>query len=77
MLAGVTYAGLIINAMVCLLPFIFFTNFICLALSLPIHAVMWGVCRWDARFFDLILVWGQTSAAANTRDLWQGASYRQ
>lgn len=77
MLAGVTYAGVIINAMVCLVPFILFNNFLFLALLVPVHGLMWIVCRWDARFFDLILVWTQTTATARHRDYWQGAAYRQ
>lgn len=77
MLVGVTYSGVVLNAMICIMPFILFNKFIYLALMIPIHIIMWGVCRWDARFFDLLWVWLQTSARAKYRNLWQGAAYRQ
>lgn len=77
MLAGVTYTGVVLNSMICVLPFIMFNKFIYLAMAIPLHIIMWATCRWDARFFDLIFVWGQTTARAKYRNLWQGASYRQ
>ena len=77
MLAGVTYKGVLANMMLCVMPFILFNKFIYLAMVIPVHIVMWVICRWDARFFDLLFVWLQTTAKAKYRDLWHGASYRQ
>ncbi len=44
--------------------------------ALPIHGIMWLVCRLDPRFFDLLLVWLQTGANARHRHLWKGSTYR-
>lgn len=77
MLAGVTYSGLVLNAMVVAVPFIMFNRFIYLLLAVPLHAVMWLICRWDPRFFDLAMTWAQTTARTRFRHVWGGATYRQ
>ena len=37
---------------------------------------MWLVCKGDPRFFDLVMVWLQTSANARHRYIWKGSTYR-
>ena len=76
MLAGVTYSGVIINLMLVITPFILLNRFWPLAAAIPIHGVMWLVCRWDPRFFDLVMVWLQTGANARHRHIWKGSTYR-
>jgi len=76
MLAGVTYAGLILNLMVVTPLFVAFNALPLLLLALPTHGLMWLVCRWDPRFFDLLFVWARTAGAARQRWLWRGSSYR-
>ena len=48
-----------------------------LFIALPIHGVSALLCARDARFFDLILLWGRTRMPAyfaNFR-LWKASSY--
>ena len=71
MLAGVTYSGVIINLMLVITPFILLNRFWPLAAAIPIHGVMWLVCRLDPRFFDLLMVWLQTGANARHRHIWK------
>ena len=76
MLAGVTYSGVILNMMVVITPFVMLNSLWPLLAAIPIHGVMWVVCRWDPRFFDLVMVWLQTSASARHRYIWKGSTYR-
>lgn len=75
MLAGVTYSGVILNTMLVVPLFVLF-NSLALLLLPVVHGVMWSVCRWEPRFFDLILVRAKTAGAARHRWLWRGSSYR-
>ena len=76
MLAGVTYSGVILNMMLVITPFVMLNRLWPLLAAIPIHGVMWLVCRWDPRFFDLVMVWLQTSANARHRYIWKGSTYR-
>jgi type IV secretion system protein VirB3 len=76
MLAGVTYSGVILNLMLVITPFVLLNRLWPLLAAIPIHGVMWLVCKWDSRFFDLGLVWMQTGANARHRYLWKGSTYR-
>ena len=72
----VTYSGMILNLMLVVTPFVLLNRFWPLLAALPIHGIMWLVCRLDPRFFDLLLVWLQTGANARHRHLWKGSTYR-
>jgi len=76
MLAGVTYSGVILNLLLVVTPFVLLNSFWPLLAALPIHGILWLVCRWDPRFFDLWAVWLQTAASAPHRHLWKGSTYR-
>ena len=76
MLLGVTYAGLIINMMVVVPGFVMLGSFWPLLLAIPIHVLQWALCRWEPRFFDLLLVWLRTKANAKDRYIWKGSTYR-
>ena len=74
---GVTYSALLANGVFTLEVFLLTQNLLTLALALPIHGVCALLCARDARFFDLILLWGRTripALLANSR-LWKASSY--
>lgn len=74
---GVTYSALLVNLVVTLEAFLLTRNLLTLLLALPIHGVCALLCARDARFFDLVLLWGRTRIPAllgNGR-LWRASSY--
>jgi len=74
---GVTYSALLCNLVFTLEAFLLSKNLLALLLCLPIHGTCALLCLRDARFFDLILLWGRTrlpGLLANQR-LWQAGSY--
>jgi type IV secretion system protein VirB3 len=74
---GVTYSALLFNLVFTLEVFLLSKNLLALLLCLPIHGVCALLCLRDARFFDLILLWGRTrlpGLLANHR-VWHAGSY--
>jgi type IV secretion system protein VirB3 len=74
---GVTYAALLFNLVFVMEVFLLSKNLLMLLIALPIHGVSMLLCARDARFFDLILLWGRTrlpSLIANQR-FWRASSY--
>lgn len=74
---GVTYSALLFNMVFTMEAFLLTKNLLTLLLCLPIHGVCVLLCVRDARFFDLILLWGRTrlpALMANLR-LWRASSY--
>ena len=74
---GVTYSALLFNMMFTMEAFLLTKNLLVLLLCAPIHGVCMLLCARDARFFDLILLWGRTrmpAAFANLR-VWRASSY--
>ena len=74
---GVTYSALLMNGVFTMEIFLLSKNLLCLLVALPIHGVCALLCARDARFFDLLLLWGRTRLRAwlaNVR-LWQSSSY--
>ncbi len=57
---GVTYSALLANGVFTLEVFLLTQNLLTLALALPIHGICALLCARDARFFDLLLLWGRT-----------------
>lgn len=74
---GVTYAALLFNLVFTLEAFLLTKNLVTLSLSVPIHGICALLCARDARFFDLILVWGRTRMPAVLGNLrvWSASSY--
>ena len=74
---GVTYAALLANLVFTLEGFLLTKNLLVLLIALPIHGVCALLCARDARYFDLLLVWGKTRMLGYFESLtfWQGASY--
>ena len=74
---GVTYSALLVNGVFTMEVFLLTKNLLTLALALPIHGICALLCARDARFFDLVLLWGRTripALLANAR-LWKASSY--
>jgi type IV secretion system protein VirB3 len=66
---GVTYAALLVNAVVTVELFLVTQNLLCLLVSVPIHGIFMLLCMSEPRFFDLLLLWGRTRGAAISRNL--------
>lgn len=74
---GVTYAALIFNLVFTMELFLASRNLLALLLAVPIHGVSALLCAHDARFFDLLLLWGRTrlpTLLGNGR-YWKASSY--
>jgi type IV secretion system protein VirB3 len=67
---GVTYAALLFNLVFTMEAFLVTKNLLTLLLSAPVHAVCALLCARDARFFDLVLLWGRTRMPALLGNLW-------
>src|SRR5262249_2910927 len=72
---GVTYAALLFNLVFTLEIFLLTKNLLTLLSCLPVHGVFALLCARDARFFDLVLLWGRTRLPAALRNLrlWQAS----
>jgi type IV secretion system protein VirB3 len=74
---GVTYSAILFNLVFTMEAFLLTKNLVTLLLAAPIHGLCMLLCARDARFFDLILLWGRTripAAMMNLR-LWKASSY--
>jgi type IV secretion system protein VirB3 len=74
---GVTYSALLVNGVFTMEVFLLSKNLLTLALALPIHGICALLCARDARFFDLLFLWGRTripALLANAR-FWKSSSY--
>jgi type IV secretion system protein VirB3 len=74
---GVTYAALLFNAVFSMEVFLVSRNLLTLAIALPIHGVCALLCARDARYFDLLLLWGRTRFVAlfGPFRYWRASSY--
>jgi type IV secretion system protein VirB3 len=74
---GVTYAALLFNLVVTMEAFLVTRDLLALLLALPIHAITILLCARDARYFDLLLLWGRTRMPAHFGNLryWKASSY--
>jgi type IV secretion system protein VirB3 len=74
---GVSYSALLFNLVFTMEAFLLTKNLLTLLCCVPIHGVFVLLCSRDARFFDLVLLWGRTRLPAvfgNLR-LWRASSY--
>lgn len=74
---GVTYSALLLNGIFSMEVFLLTRNLLTLLLAAPIHGICALLCARDARFFDLLTLWGRTripALLANAR-LWRSSSY--
>jgi type IV secretion system protein VirB3 len=74
---GVTYAALLFNLVFTMEAFLLTKNLLTLLCCVPVHGVFALLCSRDARFFDLVLLWGRTRlpAALGNLRLWKASSY--
>jgi type IV secretion system protein VirB3 len=74
---GVTYAALLFNLVFTMELFLLTSNLLMLLCCLPVHGVFALLCSRDARFFDLVLLWGRTRLPAAFGNLrhWRASSY--
>jgi type IV secretion system protein VirB3 len=74
---GVTYLALLGNLVFTMEGFLLTKNLLMLLIAIPIHGVCALLCARDARFFDLLLVWGKTRMLGYFESLkfWKGGSY--
>ena len=74
---GVTYAALLLNAAFTMEVFLVTKNLLVILIAVPIHGVCVLLCARDARYFDLLLMWGKTRVIAYLCSIrfWRGASY--
>lgn len=78
MLFGVTYSAMILNLVATVEVFILTRNLLWLLAFVPIHAVLWVVCLYEPRFFDLLQLWLRTRGLAWCRGSvrhWRASSY--
>lgn len=75
---GVTYSAMMFNIVVTTESFIVTKNLAWLLAFVPIHGVLYLVCLYEPRFFDLVQMWGRTRLPAllsgNLR-FWRANSY--
>jgi len=74
---GVSYSALLFNLVFTMEIFLLTKNLLTLLVCVPLHGVFALLCARDARFFDLVLLWGRTrlpSVFGNLR-LWRANSY--
>jgi type IV secretion system protein VirB3 len=74
---GVTYSALMFNLVFTMEAFLLTKNLLTLLSCLPIHGTCMLLCARDARFFDLLLLWGRTRfpAVLGTLRFWSASSY--
>lgn len=74
---GVTYSAILVNLVFTMETFLLTKNLLCLLLALPVHGVCMLLCARDARFFDLLAVWGRTRLPAMLGTLrhWKASSH--
>ena len=74
---GVTYSALLFNMVFTMEAFLLTKNLLTLFSCAPIHLVCMLLCARDARYFDLLLMWGRTRlpAVLGTLRFWQASSY--
>lgn len=74
---GVTYAALILNALVTMEIFLLSKNLLTLTIAVPLHAIAWLLCAKDARTFELLALWAWVRLPqwARTARRWRASSY--
>jgi type IV secretion system protein VirB3 len=78
MVWGVTYPAMMLNIVITTESFIVTKNLVWLLAFVPMHGLLYLVCLYEPRFFDLLQLWGRTRLPAllggNLRH-WGASSY--
>ena len=74
---GVTFSALLFNLVFTMEIFLLTRNLLTLLIAVPIHGMCALLCARDARFFDLLLLWGRTRMPAYFTNfwIWRASSY--
>ena len=74
---GVTFSAILFNLVFTMEVFLLTKNLLTLLIAIPIHGVCALLCARDARFFDLILLWGRTRMPSYFTNfwVWRASSY--
>ena len=74
---GVTFSALLFNLVLTMEVFLLTKNLLTLLIAIPIHGVCALLCARDARFFDLVLLWGRTRMPSYFANycVWKASSY--
>src|SRR5712671_757386 len=74
---GVTYSALLFNLVFTMEAFLLTKNLLTLLCCVPLHGIFALLCARDARFFDLVLLWGRTRLPAALGNLrhWRASTY--
>ena len=78
MVWGVTYSAMMFNIIVTTESFIVTKNLAWLLAFVPIHGMLYLVCLYEPRFFDLLQLWGRTRLPAmvsGNLSFWRANSY--
>lgn len=78
MVWGVSYSAMLVNVVLTMEAFIVTKNLVWLLAFLPVHGVLYLVCMYEPRFFDLLQLWGRTRLKAligGTLRFWKSNSY--
>jgi type IV secretion system protein VirB3 len=78
MVWGVTYSAMMFNIIITSESFIMTKNLAWLLAFVPIHGVLYLVCLYEPRYFDLLQLWGRTRLPAmvsGTLRFWRANSY--
>ena len=76
---GVTFSALLFNMVFTMEVFLLTRNLLSLLIAALIHGMCALLCVHDARFFDLLLLWGRTRLPAYLGNFWfwRSSSYSQ
>ncbi|MDQ2652719.1 MAG: VirB3 family type IV secretion system protein [Chloroflexota bacterium] len=74
---GVTFSALLFNLVFTMEVFLLTKNLLTMLIAVPIHGLCALLCLRDARFFDLLMIWGRTRLPAYARNfrVWKASSY--
>lgn len=71
MLFGVTYSYFVIEGMAATVLFLMGNNLAYLLIVVPLHALGAVLCKWDARFFDILFRAAQRARPVRNRPLYR------
>jgi type IV secretion system protein VirB3 len=74
---GVTYAALVVNAMLTMEIFLVTHNLLALLGALPIHGICMLLCTREPRWFELMVLWAHHRLPALARNyfFWRASTY--
>ncbi|MDB5987854.1 MAG: putative Type secretion system protein [Nevskia sp.] len=71
MMFGVTYSYFVIEGMAATVLFLMGNNLLYLLIVVPLHVLGVLLCKWDARFFDILFRVAQRARPVRNRPLYR------